>query len=112
MAFNPDIHHRRSLRLKGYDYSSVGAYFVTICTWQRECLFGAIEDGEMRLNTMGLIVESLWCRLPEHFTNIDLDTYAIMPNHFHGILQITTPVGAKQGSSASPLLRSSKNQGT
>ena len=102
MVFNPDIHHRRSLRLKGYDYSCAGAYFVTICTWQRECLFGAIEDGEMRLNEMGLIVESLWCRLQEHFTNINLEIYAIMPNHFHGILHITESVGAKQATSDLP----------
>jgi len=102
VVFNPDIHHRRSLRLKSYDYSCAGAYFVTICTWQRECLFGAIKDGEMRLNEMGLIVESLWCRLPEHFTNINLDTYAVMPNHFHGILHITESVGAKQDSPALP----------
>ena len=56
----------------------------------------------MRLNEMGITAESLWCRLPEHFTNINLDTHAIMPNHIHGIMHITKSVGAKQGSSASP----------
>src|SRR6266702_2455200 len=103
MTYNPDIHHRHSIRLKDYDYSQAGAYFVTICAWQRECLFGGIVNGEMVLNDMGQIVKSVWCQLPEYFPNINLDAYVIMPNHFHGILQITEfvgVVGAKQGSSA------------
>jgi REP element-mobilizing transposase RayT len=74
--------------LQGYDYSQAGAYFVTIVAWQREMLFGEIVNGEMMLNAMGRIVESVWCRLPEHFTNINLDEYLIMPNHFHGIIVI------------------------
>ncbi|HIJ94423.1 MAG TPA: transposase [Desulfuromonadales bacterium] len=107
MIFNPDIHHRHSIRLKDYDYSQAGAYFVTLCAWQRECLFGDFVDGKMRLNELGQVVESVWCGLIRHFANLDLDQHVIMPNHFHGILQINDTanndnVGAKQGSSALP----------
>ena len=56
MKYDREKHHRRSIRLKGYDYSSVGSYFITICTFQRECLFGTISDGEMQLNQYGKIV--------------------------------------------------------
>ena len=94
MTYNPDIHHRRSIRLKGYDYSKAGAYFVTMCSWQRECLFGEIDNDVMVLNECGRIVESVWCGLPEHFPNIHLDEFIIMPNHFHGIIFINESVGA------------------
>jgi REP element-mobilizing transposase RayT len=86
--YNPNIHHRRSIRLKGYDYSQAGLYFVTICVKNRECLFGNIADGEMILNDAGQMVESEWLKLPERFTNIVLHEYIVMPNHFHAILQI------------------------
>ncbi|MEA3444145.1 MAG: transposase, partial [Bacteroidota bacterium] len=86
--YNPNIHHRRSIRLKGYDYSQVGLYFVTICVKNRECLFGHIGDGEMILNDAGQMIESEWLKLPERFTNIELHEYIVMPNHFHAILQI------------------------
>lgn len=104
MPYNPDIHHRHSIRLKDYDYAQAGAYFVTICAWQRECLFGEIVDGLMVLNDLGRIVDSVWRRLPEHFTSISLDEFIILPNHFHGILQINESVGAKQASPALPSL--------
>jgi hypothetical protein len=63
MKFNPEKHHRRSIRLKGYDYSSPGAYFITICTYQRACLFGEIVQGEMQLNQFGHVVRSHWLKL-------------------------------------------------
>lgn len=88
MTFNPDIHHRRSIRLKDYDYSQAGSYFVTICAWQRECLFGDIVDGEMRLNDFGRVVDAVWYGLPDHYVGIELDEYTVMPNHFHGIIAI------------------------
>ena len=94
MTYNPDIHHRHSIRLKDYDYSQAGAYFVTLCAWQRECLFSEIVNGEMMLNDMGRIVESVWCRLSEQFRNATVDEYMIMPNHFHGIIFLTDSVGA------------------
>jgi putative transposase len=88
MTYNPDIHHRRSIRLKDYDYSQAGAYFVTLCVWQRECLFGESVNGEMVLNDVGQVVDSVWNNLPGHYVNIKLDSACIMPNHFHGIINI------------------------
>ncbi|MDR2911066.1 MAG: hypothetical protein LBV47_06855, partial [Bacteroidales bacterium] len=86
--YNPNLHHRRSIRLHRYDYSQEGLYFVTVCTQNRTCLFGEITAGEMRLNETGRIVENEWIKLPERFNNVVLDIFQIMPNHFHGILQI------------------------
>jgi REP element-mobilizing transposase RayT len=80
--------NRRSIRLRGYDYSRAGAYFVTICTLNRECLFGNIENGEMRLNTTGKIVQRCWDEIPFHFSEVELDEFVVMPNHIHGIAVI------------------------
>lgn len=88
MAYNPERHHRRSIRLRDYDYSSSGAYFVTICTHQRECLFGDEVNGDMQLNELGQIVESQWRQIPEHYPAIQLDEFIVMPNHVHGIICI------------------------
>jgi len=92
MKYNPQIHHRRSIRLQDYDYSSEGAYFVTMCTQNRECLFGEIVNGQMILNEHGKIVEQCWNDLPNHYDNIELDAYVIMPNHFHGIIFINDTI--------------------
>ena len=86
MKFDPKIHHRRSIRLKGYDYSKAGAYFVTIVAWQRVMLFGEIVDGEMVLNGYGKIVLNTWTDLPNHYPHAELGSFVIMPNHVHGIL--------------------------
>ncbi len=86
--YNPNIHHRRSIRLKGYDYSQAGLYFITICVQNRKCLFGEIANGEMILNDAGIMVENEWLKLPERFNNIQLHEYVVMPNHFHAILEI------------------------
>lgn len=91
---------RHSLRLKGYDYSNEGVYFVTVVTHGREMLFGNVVDGEMLLNDFGKIVSSTWGDLINHFENIELGEFAIMPNHFHGIVIITTSVGV--GSKPTP----------
>jgi len=88
MTYDPDIHKRHSIRLKDYDYSQAGAYFVTICSWQRECLFGEIIDDAMVLNDLGRIVADEWDRTPELRSNVDLDVWTIMPNYFHGIILI------------------------
>ena len=74
--------------MKGYDYSSPGAYFITICTHQRECLFGEIVDGEMECSEFGAIVQDCWQQIPNHFPKIQLDASIVMPNHIHGILWI------------------------
>lgn len=86
MRFNPDIHHRHSIRLRGYEYSHAGAYFVTLCTWQRECLFGEIVDGDMVLNDMGSIAAAAWNDLSNHYIHVELDAFVVMPNHVHGII--------------------------
>ncbi|HEY4743314.1 MAG TPA: transposase, partial [Desulfuromonadaceae bacterium] len=78
MAFDPTVHHRRSIRLKDYDYSQNGAYFVTLCTWQRECLFGDIMDGNMRMSETGLLVEQCWQAIAA--SHVQLDEFIIMPN--------------------------------
>ena len=85
---------KNSLRLRGYDYSSVGAYFVTIVTWQREMLFGEIVDGEMVLNGVGGIAYKWWLKIPKHFPTVELGNFVIMPNHVHGIIIITDGRGA------------------
>ncbi len=86
--YNPKIHHRRSIRLKGYDYSQAGLYFVTICVKNRKYLFGKIVNGNLILNDAGRMVNDEWLKLPERFQNIRLHQYIIMPNHFHAILEI------------------------
>ncbi len=93
MSYNSKIHNRRSIRLKGYDYSQAGLYFITICVQNREWLFGKIENDEMILNDAGKMVEIEWLNLKNLFPNIELHEYITMPNHFHGILEIV-PVGA------------------
>jgi putative transposase len=94
MQFNPFKHHRRSIRLRGYDYSSEGAYFVTICTHDRACLFGQVVEGEMVLNEIGKIAEQEWLNTPEKRPNVVLDEFIVMPNHVHGIIIIDNSVGA------------------
>jgi putative transposase len=86
MKYNSDRHRRRSIRLEGYDYAQTGAYFVTICTQNRECLFGNIVDGEMRLNEYGRIAKESWEWLSRQYKYIDIDEWVVMPNHLHGIL--------------------------
>jgi REP element-mobilizing transposase RayT len=81
-------HHRRSIRLPGYDYGQQGMYFVTICTENRELLFGEIVGGEMRLSERARIVDGCWQAIPAHFRHVELDEFQIMPNHIHGILAI------------------------
>lgn len=85
MSYNPKNHHRRSIRLKGYDYSQAGAYFITICCQNMLCRFGKIT-GQMQLNEYGQIAYNEWLKLPERFPNIELDVFQIMPNHMHGII--------------------------
>jgi len=88
MKYNPDKHHRRSIRLKEYDYSQPGWYFVTICTQNRVRLFGDIVNGRMVLNDSGKMVENIWNEIPQNYNNTKIDFYQIMPNHFHGIINI------------------------
>jgi len=112
--------NRRSIRLRGYDYSCAGMYFVTICTQTRVCLFGEIVDGEMWLNEYGCIVANEWIKTPEIRDEIELDEFVIMPNHFHGIVVVVCrgtarrafPVQSRQSSGRSnpPLPNESMNR--
>jgi putative transposase len=95
MPYDPFNHHRRSIRLKGYDYTQPGAYFVTMVTKYRECLFGNVSDSTMITNENGSIVQSMWCELPGRFPDIELDEFKVMPNHIHGIIYISETVGAR-----------------
>ena len=88
------VPHRKNIRLKGWDYSQEGVYFITIVTKDREPLFGEVVDGEMVLNELGEIVQFTWNNLVNHNPNIGLDEFVIMPNHVHGIIAIFDPVGA------------------
>jgi putative transposase len=92
LKYDKDIDHRRSIRLRHFDYSQTGAYFVTIFTWNRECVFGDISDGHAGvqssvplLNGYGEIVKSEWMKTAEIRTNVELDEFVVMPNHIHGI---------------------------
>ena len=103
MPYDPNKHHRRSIRLKGYDYTQAGAYFVTICTQGRECLFGQVVEGKMRVNPFGEIVVWAWNDLPNHNPHVELDAFVVMPNHVHGIVLIVDDlVGA--GSEPAPTM--------
>src|SRR5262245_46908215 len=91
--YDPDRHHRRSIRLKGYDYTLNGAYFITVVVQDRLCLFGEVVDGVMQLNDAGRMIVTEWCALPSQFPTVRLDAFVVMPNHAHSILVIDS-VGA------------------
>ena len=96
---------RQSTRLPRFDYTRQGAYFVTLCTRNRACLFGDIVNGEMRLNDIGNLADGLWQEIPVHFPQVEIDAWIVMPNHVHGVIVIADPhVGATH---ASPLQRPS-----
>jgi len=88
MKYDPQNHHRHSIRLKDYDYSQAGGYFITICTHNRECLLGEIENGQMMLNEYGRIVMREWSKTDKIRTDVQLDNFVVMPNHIHGIIVI------------------------
>jgi len=88
MVYNSDLHHRKSIRLNGYDYSSNGMYHVTICTQDKQELFGKIIDGKMVLNHAGKMIEKIWYEIPQYYNGIEIDIFQIMPDHFHGIIII------------------------
>jgi REP element-mobilizing transposase RayT len=107
--YDHERHHRRSIRLDGYDYAQDGVYFVTVCAYGRECRFGSIADEIMQINAEGEIIVACWQAIPEHFQNAELDEFIIMPNHIHGIVSIacenrnterstTTPKGTTRSS--------------
>jgi len=88
MDYNPDIHKRKSIRLKDYDYSSIGEYFVTICTKDKECYFGDVEDENVQISGIGRIARDVWLEIEQKFNGVALDEFVFMPNHLNGILTI------------------------
>jgi putative transposase len=97
MPYNPARHHRRSIRLRGHDYTRAGAYFVTICVQNRECLFGNVVDGNVRLNGLGRIAAECWEWLAEQYFYVELDEWVVMPNHLHGIIVIHSRTAPRRG---------------
>ena len=95
MPYDPLRHHRRSIRLRGYDYAQAGDYYVTLCVKEWESLLGAILRNEMLLSRIGEIVKECWEGIPEHFSNALLDEFVIMPNHMHGIIILVDQVGTR-----------------
>ena len=106
--FNPLMHHRQSIRMKGYDYSLAGAYFITIATYQHTCIFGEVLNDKIKLNKYGCIAFNQWIRLTKRFRDSDFPAFVIMPNHVHGIILIGIGTGTKLGphSPKTPSLRS------
>ncbi|MGA3288357.1 MAG: transposase [Bacteroidota bacterium] len=107
-------HQRRSIRLKEYDYSQPGEYFITICTYNHKCTLGEIINGEMRLNEIGKIVKEEWLRTPNIRPGIELDVFVIMPNHIHGIIVIKdeSPILQVGTHSCASLQRKSRSLGS
>lgn len=91
-------HGRRSIRLKNYDYANEGAYFVTVCAYQKQCVFGHIDGGEMNLSAFGEIVIAEWEQTAALRKNVELDAFVVMPNHVHGIIVITENLNVKNNS--------------
>lgn len=91
MKYDPKIHHRRSIRLKEYDYSQYGYYFITICVQNKTCLFGNIINNEMKLNAAGKMVATKWQETTTKFKHVEMDDYVVMPNHFHAIIRTRAP---------------------
>jgi REP element-mobilizing transposase RayT len=90
-------HHRRSIRLKGYDYSQTGYYFITLCTRDRQCWFGEVKNGKMYLNSIGSIVAKEWLNSAQIRQEIELDEWIVMPNHFHAIVIIHNEINENLG---------------
>jgi putative transposase len=97
MIYDPKKHHRHSTRLRHFNYSQAGAYFVTVVTYERTCLFGNILNGEMRLSEVGRVVQSVWYDLPKHYPRAECDAFVIMPNHMHGIIVLRDDTATRAG---------------
>ncbi|NEP43522.1 MAG: glucose-6-phosphate 1-dehydrogenase [Okeania sp. SIO2H7] len=106
--YNPDKHHRRSIRLPKHDYTTPGAYYVTVGANKRQFIFGDIIDGIMHPNFVGKTVKAVWYRLPQHFKNVTLDAFVIMPNHLHGIIILNDNNWQRSPQKKSPTLNGTK----
>jgi putative transposase len=106
VSYDPERHHRRSIRLQGYDYAQAGAYFLTLCTLGRARLLGRVTRGVVELTDIGRIVAEEWERTPSVRSNVELDAYVVMPDHVHGIIVITQRDEGAARSEATATLRS------
>ena len=95
MIYDPKRHHRRSIRLRNFDYTQAGAYFITVVTRERNCLLGEIAGQEIRLSELGRLVQAVWYDLPKHYPRVECDAFVIMPNHIHGIIVLTDNVATR-----------------
>ena len=93
MGSGSNLRRRRLIRLRGYDYSRAAAYFITVVTQDRLCLFGDVADGKTRLNEAGKMIKRVWEKMPDRFPRIEMDSFIVMPNHIHGIIVFHQPVG-------------------
>ena len=110
--YNPNLHHRRSIRLKRYDYSQAGLYFITLCLQNRNLIFGHIENAEMKLNPFGEIAFKEWQNTAEIRDNIRLHEFIIMPDHMHGIIEIIFSKGQKSDGTIHPFQSPSQTIGS
>lgn len=94
--YDPQIHKRRSIRLPHHNYAGTSSYFITICSHQRQCLFGEVEGERTRLNHLGYVAQKCWKNIPEHFPHVTIDEFVLMPNHLHGILHFCSDTEAKE----------------
>ena len=92
--YDSRIHHRRSIRLRKFDYAGAGAYFVTIVVKDRACRLGQVRSGCVDLSEAGKVVEQCWTQIPAHFPGVQLDAFVVMPNHVHGIVVIAADIQA------------------
>jgi len=102
MTYDPNRHHRRSIRLRDYDYTQAGAYFVTIVCQDRACLFGDVVDGVMHLNDAGRMVQAVWNEIPLYYPGVDVEASSILPNHMHGVILLFEPDVIAQTQSGQP----------
>ncbi|MSQ25815.1 MAG: transposase [Dehalococcoidia bacterium] len=102
MPYDPTRHHRRSIRLRGYDYTQAGMYYVTICTQDRNCIFGQVQDGHITLNPYGQIAHACWLDLPSHYAFVALDAFVVMPNHVHGVITLHNGLSVGAGLKPAP----------
>jgi REP element-mobilizing transposase RayT len=102
MRYDPKEHHRRSIRLRDYDYAQAGAYFVTVCGEGHTCLLGDIIDDEMRLNDAGRMVQAVWDELSDHYPGVETDAFVVMPNHIHAIIVLSVGAGPRACPNSGP----------
>ncbi|GAB4506420.1 MAG: transposase [Anaerolineales bacterium] len=114
MKYDPDKHHRRSIRLKGYDYSQGGAYAITVCIRNRECILGEVVGDRVALSALGTKAQELWLAIPGRFENVLLDEFIVMPNHVHGIIviqgEVKTMVEPPEPALDAPISREQRRQ--